>query len=656
MELKYKDLLSPIRVGNVLFRNRMTATPCNPHFVQGQEDWPTDPVITHYANKARSGAAIVCCKGNNPSLNLDTKDCHTQHFNLYNSLNHHYFVQMSDQVHYYGGKAQLLILPPMHKLAGFDASTGVRSEFVAGDGSKPTYGVEAPRELLYEIVEDYAKEAKLAKELGFDMCYMHMAYRLMFPSRFISPITNHRTDEFGGSVENRVRFPLMICEAIKKACGKDFLIEISITGEEASTHNGEGITLEDTLEFARLAQGKVDIFQIRGADIDPSQPTNVDPRVTPTRDITAAITKGIRERGYNIKTTFVGGCHNPELANEIIANGEADFIGSARSWISNPNYGQLAYEGRGEDVVPCLRCNKCHIPSPNFWYTGCSVNPEWGLEHKIERMVAPVEKKKKVAVVGGGVAGMEATLVLRKRGHDVTIYEKNPVMGGVINCMDNMELKWTLTNYKNYMIKQVEKSGARILLNTAVTSEMLKAEGYDDVIIAVGAHPAVPPIPGVDGTNVIQAVEVGAKEKDLAHNVVMIGGGEVGCEMAIFLARAGHSVTVLEMLDTLSSDSAPVHYRSMLEKAWLDEPNFHYVTKARCTGITEDGVTYIDENGEEKMIPAQSVVLATGTIPNTEDAMALDCGSYHVHYIGNCNKVGSVMSATRAAFAVASNI
>lgn len=655
MEQKYKYLLSPIEINGVLFRNRMTATPCNPHFVQGQEDWPTDAVITHYAKKAKNGAAVVCCKGNNPSLNLDLKDCHTQHFNLYNSLNHHYFVQMSDQVHYYGGKAQLLILPPMKKLSGYDCSTGILSECVAGDGSVARYGQEAPRELLYELVEDYAQEAKLAKNLGFDMCYMHMAYRLMFPSRFLSPLTNKRTDEFGGSLENRARFPLMICDAIKKACGPDFLIELAITGEEASAYEGRS-TIEDTVEFARLAQGKVDILQIRGHSIDPSQPTNVDPRVTPTREITAEITRRIREKGINMKITFVGGAHNPEIANEMIKNGECDFVGSARSWICDPEYGKKAYEGRGEDVVPCLRCNKCHIPSPDFWYTGCSVNPTWGLEHKIERMISPVERLKKVAVVGGGIAGMEAAIECAKRGHDVTLYEQAPQLGGVINCMDGMPIKWTLENFKNYMIRQTQKNNVRVHLNTKATSDMLKAENYEEVIVAVGAKPIVPSIPGVEKKNVYQITQVKENETNMAEDVVMIGGGEAGAEMAITLADAGHKVTIIEMRDQVAADAAPVHFRSMLAARFENHPNITIITSATVIEILDNTVKYLNQDGEVLSVIAGSVVLAVGMKADHEMARSFaDCGG-RVHFIGDCDKAGNVMNSMRAGFAIANNI
>ena len=655
MKLKYPELLSPLQINNVVLRNRLTATPSNAHFVQGSETWPTDAIISHYAQKAKAGAAYVCCKANNPSLNEGTeKGVHNQRFDIYDPYNHHYFVQLTDTVHYYGAKAQLLVLPPMKYVRGYDPSEGIAAEYVPGDDSAPKAGKEAPKELLYEVARMYGEEAALGKSLGFDMCYIHMAYRLMFPGRFLSPLSNQRTDEFGGSVENRARFPLMICEEIKKRCGKDFLIEVSISGEEASMFKG-GNTVEDTIEFARLAQGKIDILQIRGASIDPSNPVYMDTRPTPTREATRLITEGIRREGINMKVAFVGGCYDPKTGEEMLEKGECDLIGSARAWISNPEYGNMIYEGKEEDIVPCLRCNKCHWPRPGFWSTQCSVNPVFGFEHKIERMISPVEKKKKIAVIGGGVAGMEAAITAAKRGHDVTLYEKADRLGGVLNVMEGIDFKWTILNFRDFMIRQIEKNAVKVLLNTEATPQLLAEEGYEEVIAALGADPAVPPIPGADGANCIQAVETVAREPEMGEHVVVIGGGEVGTEMAIYIAKKGHKVSVIEMKERLADDAAPVHFRSMVQKAYEDA-GVVPITRSTCTKITDTSVFYTDADGTGHEIPADTVVLSSGMIPRSKAFMELNTGDYRVHRIGDCEAIGSIQTAMRDGFARGNNI
>ncbi|MBQ9269082.1 MAG: FAD-dependent oxidoreductase [Oscillospiraceae bacterium] len=653
MSLKYKELLSPIKINNVVLRNRLIAAPSNPHFIQATEKWPTEALITHYANKAKAGAAIVTCKGNNP---VKTTDPHSLSLDIHRGEHQHMFAQVADMVHYYGAKASYLVLPDMNIVRGYDASDGILSEFVAGDGSKAEYGKAAPKELLYQMVEAYAEEAKLAKSLGFDMCFMHMAYRLMFPGRFLSPLSNRRTDEFGGSIENRARFPLMICEAIKKACGKDFLVEISISGREDDMFEG-GLTLADQIEFAKLAAGKVDILQIRGGSIDPSQPTYLDPREIPQRLSAAAIRKGIREAGIeNLYVDVVGGCQDLNLCEEIVANGEADFIGGARAFIADPDWGNKAYEGRNEDVVPCLRCNKCHVAGPGNWNTVCSVNPEWGLEHKVGRIVKAPARRKKIAVIGGGPVGMEAALLSEKRGHDVTLYEKEDRLGGLLCAMDGVELKWTVTRFKDYLIRQVGKSAVKVCLNTAATPELIAGGDFDEVIVAIGSEPLYPPIPGLDGENVIPAVRTVAEEPEMGEKVVVIGGGEIGVEMGIYLARKGHRVELLEMGDILSPESVPVHFRSIFEKTWEEQEGFSYHLGARCVGVDPDGVRYVDRNGREQKIPADKVVLAAGMKARQTEAMTFMDGNVRTHMIGDCLKVGSIQTGLRAAYGLANNI
>ena len=653
MSHTYSHLLSPVKINNVVLRNRLIATPSNPHFVQGPEKWPTEGLISHYANKAKAGAAVVTCKGNNP---VKTQDPHSQSLDITNGTHQHYFAQVADMVHYYGAKASYLVLPNMNIVKGYDASDGVLSEFVAGDGSKPERGKAAPKELLYLMAEEYAKEAVLAQSLGFDMCFMHMAYRLMFPGRFLSPLSNKRTDEFGGSIVNRSRFPLMICEAIKNACGKDFLIEVSISGREDDLFEG-GLTIADQIEFAKLAAGKIDILQIRGGSIDPSQPTYLDLREIPQMENSAAIRRGLREAGVdNVYIDVVGGCQDLNLCEDILALGKADFIGAARAFIADPQWGVKAYEGRNDDVVPCLRCNKCHVAGPGNWNTVCSVNPEWGLEHKIERLVTPPLRLKKLAVVGGGPAGMEAAVLASRRGHTVTLYERTNRLGGMLNATEGIDIKWTLIRFRDWLIRQAEKSAVEVKLNSVATPELLKDCGYDEVIVAIGAQPAIPPIPGVNGPNVIQAVEAVARESEISRDVVIVGGGEIGVEMGLHLAKKGHQVTLLEMGPTLSPESVPVHFRSLFQSSWENQAGFTFHLNTRCTAISQEGVIYLDGEGATHTLPAGTILLAAGMRENIDEAMAFLEGTVRAHMIGDCNKVGCVQTALRAAYALAGNI
>jgi NADPH-dependent 2,4-dienoyl-CoA reductase/sulfur reductase-like enzyme len=522
----------------------------------------------------------------------------------------------------------------MGVIPGYDVSAGL----IGRDG-KPS--LEMTEDMMAKLLDDYASLTSRLRDLGFDMITMHMGYRTSLGARFLSPSINKRTDQYGGSVANRARFPMMIFNRIKQACGKDFLIELRMSGAEPGP---DGITIEDSIKLAKLLEGHIDLLQVHAGDMLATHPLSFLPPVP-----NLGMAEAIKKSGTTLSIVTIGGYQDLDQAEAVIATGKADVINMARGWIADPNLGIKAHEGRGEDVVPCIKCMRCHDSAcvQNRTYV-CSVNPTIGLEHRLEKIVKPPTDRKKVAVVGGGPAGMEAALVAAGRGHDVTLYEKSGALGGQLNFADNVSFKYSLSKFKKFLIRQVEKANIRVCLNTAADADLLAREAFDMVIGALGAEPVAPAIPGVEGKNVVLAPAVYGNEAKVATRVVVVGGGQVGCETGLHLAMCGHEVTLLEMQDKLAPDASPYYRNGLIHQMEVTE-NLKYVLNACCVGIGDE-VVYTDADGVEQKVAADTVVIAAGMKAKLDEAMALyDAGNQYV-MVGDCSEPGNVEKAIRAAF------
>jgi 2,4-dienoyl-CoA reductase-like NADH-dependent reductase (Old Yellow Enzyme family)/thioredoxin reductase len=674
---KYPNLLSPVKVGNHVLKNRLIAGMGEPYSSRGPEEFPPDGIISHYINKAKTGAGLICIdeylqrpydrhietneeilrnRFENPNpFNPD----HGNHggsgrmdnMNIVNGGCQNHLSEMSESIHFYGAKT-VFGFQFMDPYPGY----GVSDRSASKEGPEEIWQMwfpnedekEIPRELMDKYLDEVALLCTLLKECGFDGIYLHLNYRMFFFGKWLSPLTNKRTDEFGGSVENMARYPIMAMDRIKQRCGKDFII----LGSMNSRDTEGSYTFEDMIQYANLFKGHMDILQVKcGRTLDESSPMGFYKERVPALEDGALIRKG----APGLPIAINGGFEYPEECEEAIVKGQTDLVSLSRPWISNADYGVKVYEGRSEDIVPCLRCNACHVSSYHKpWVSTCSVNPEWGFEHRIDKMTSPLdERKKKVAVIGSGPAGMEAALIASERGHDVTLYEKGPKPGGLLRQISKISHKWPHKDFMNYMIRKIEKSNVKVLLNTEATKDMLAKENYDTILAAIGADPIVPSIPGVDGKNVLTGVFALGNEEAVKGDVVIIGGGEVGVDTGLYLAELGHKVTVLEMENMLARTAVPIHFYSVLMDTFRDEKNLDSVLNARCTGICSDKVTYADKDGNEHEIKADTVVLCVGMAPKHSEALNLNVPGVKLSLIGDCNRASDIQRAMRSGYGTA---
>ena len=662
---KYAHVLSPIRVGGHVLKSRFVSSNALPHFLQGPEPFPSEQVIQHMTNVARNGAAIVTFadwtnKNQRTSFNEDGK--RFPMYDLDDPSVENYLCQLADQVHYYGSYISLAIMPfaapdPMYDVyavPAVDMSTPVDPKNFRDGQVDYDIGVmtrsgkaakEMPKSMIREVIENAAQTAKRYQSFGFDMVTLHCAYRATLFSRFLSPLTNKRTDEYGGSVENRARFLMELAGRIKEVCGKDFLIEVQITPEEPG-----GTAIEDTIELARLCEGVVDIFQFRASNANLNHPTGYNSKLH-TYEVLDACAR-VKASGTKILCEPIGGFQDLDDMEEIIASGKADLIGAARAFFVDPDFYEKAKQGRGEDVLPCVRCNKCHVSSlRGRWTSFCTVNPEIGIAHKLDKLTRPAGDPKKVAVIGGGPAGMRAALYAAARGHDVTLFEASDRLGGQLKLMDAPSFKWPLVQYREYLIRQLGKSSVKTVLNTKATAALLAEEGFDVVIAALGARPQLPPVRGKEKCRSV--FETFGHEKDFGRYVVVIGGSESGAEAGMYLAENGHEVTVLTRQSGLALDATPIHYREIMQEFYAALPHFDYIPFASAEEVGDGYVIYRDKNGESQRIECDSVVGLGGMKPMQEEAMEFSGFGGDFYMIGDCREVGNIHTGSRDAYSVA---
>ena len=515
------------------------------------------------------------------------------------------------------------------------------------------------------ITNDFVICSKFAKNAGYDGIVIHGGHGFIF-TQFLSATYNKRTDEYGGSLENRSRFPIQILKAIRDAMGKDFIIELRLSGDDLYRDERHGVTPEETGMFAHMLEGIVDLIQISvGIYYDAIETHQFSSMFVPhgvNRSISAVV-----KQYTSLPVGVIGGINSPEQMEEIIATGQADYISLGRQSLADPQLANKAMNGEEDRIRRCLRCFKCFPGSPEEGYTdlpftsnelarhvgACTINPLANLPFDPWEL-KPATASRKVLVVGGGVAGMQAAMTAADRGHKVILAEESGKLGGLLFFTDVDTDKPDLRNFKDMMIREVECRDIDVRLNTKVTPELLKEIAPDELIIATGSLPSHPPIPGIE--NAVQSLEAYKGTVVPGKNVIMIGGGLIGAEQGLFLAKTGHHVTVVEMLPRVANEAYGM-YREALAREIAKE-GMELYENTRCLEIGKDYVKVQLPDGQEKTLHGDTVLYALGmkAVPTQELADAAKAAGIRVQVIGDAIKPGKVDQATRTGYLAAVSI
>lgn len=629
--MKYPHLFSPIKINNMTVRNRIVAPPIGQIF----------------AEKALGGAGIVVAGSTliEPGRSSVASGDEPYLFSRY-SVNE--AQQRIRKCHQYGAKASLELFHAGQYARVRDFAVGPMS-FVRDDGVE----VKAlDEEYMGRIADMFATAAKDAKDLGFDMVFMHFGHGWLAP-QFLSPLFNKRTDEYGGSFENRSKFPKLILEKVRAAVGMNFPVDMRISAVE---HVEGSIEFEDTLRFIKLVEPLIDTVQI-SAGLDINHEGNVH-----------MVTTNFKERmpniGYarqvkeivNIPVSVVGAVLSPDEAEELIASGTVDLVAFGRAFIADPDWPNKALYGQEDDIIPCIRCLMCYHISTGRRNVGCSVNPRFCNESFVPKNIEPADVKKKVVVVGAGPAGILAAITASKRGHDVNLYDKRPFIGGALHWVEMEHYKDEIRRYLGYLTNQLEKSNVKVSLNTEVTPEFARELAPDALFLATGADPMIPPIKGINNTNVIGFYEAIENEETVGQNVVIIGGGTIGMELGLELAELhGKNVVVVEMSGTIV-EKGNLHYKIALRQKIDVLENLVPLTNTTCEEIRENEVVVRNADDTTSIVPADTVIVAVGVAvdqPKLDTYYGITPDTFQ---IGDCLRPRTIMEAVFDGTTIASHI
>ncbi len=639
MERQYPHLSSPITLGRTTFRNRMFSAP------MGGTDIANDGCIgpkstAFYELRGKGGAAAVTVS--ELMVHPETDGSHAYHLDesILNSLACATYTADAIRRH---GAIPSLELSHSGQFAGTYMTDKSKQHGLAQWG--PCDGMRADgvpvRALTHEMIDDivasYGHVAGLAKRAGFEMLMIHGGHGWLI-NQFLSPLFNHRTDEYGGSLENRCRFAVRVLTAVREAVGPFFPIEFRLSGAEFCEGG------YDVAEGARIAQQLEPYIDLLHVSAGTYQKTFgiTHPSMFEEHGRNVFLAAEIKKH-VDVPVATIGGLNDPAQMEEIIASGKADVVYMGRALLADPYLPRKVVENRTEDIVRCLRCFTCMAERAATSTRRCTVNPIIGREMEGDEVV-PVAavRRRKVVVAGGGPGGLYAAWTAARRGHDVVLLEKEDQLGGILKSEQALPFKHEMYELTGTYERFCRAAGVDIRLSTEATPELVEELGADALIVAVGSEPLVPPIPGLNGPNVIVVNEYYRHADEVADDVVVMGGGLAGCECAVHLAQEGKRVSLVEMRDALAPD-ANVRHRPLL-MAQIEQLGVDVRLGHQALSVGEGGVT-CKVGEDEVLVPGATVICALGQRSRTATVESLRDAAPFVRVIGDAARVGTITNA-----------
>lgn len=631
-------ILQPIEVGGQTFKNRIMFPPLTTGYEKNGMISEQD--MGFYTRLAKGGVGYIVLGDVAPINSFSPTP------KLFDDSQIPAFKALADSVHAYGTKLGVQLFHPEYDVDAIN-SLFMQKKF---DEMRQRlhhdmmfFTDEVSEEMLMAIIDKMCACAVRAQKAGVDVIQIH-GDRLN--GCLCSTRMNHRTDKFGGSLENRVRFARMLTRAIRKAV-PDMVIDYKLSIVTPQRGKG-GIDEADAVQFAQwLVEDGVDMLHVAQANHTGNMADTIPPMGVQPYGFFVKIAGDIK-KAVNVPVSAVGRIVDAEMAERVIESGMADMVAVGRPLLADPDWGTKIAAGKACDIRRCISCNKgCTDAIQNRQFLSCVLNAENGYENT--RSIQPAAQKKKIAVLGGGPAGLEAARVAALRGHDVTLFEKTTTLGGQLNIACVPPRKEEMRRAAQDLIHAVCNAGVHLCMGQTRTAEQLKDAGFEAVINAVGAHSAAPRIPGIDSVNVADAWKVLAGEQQVYGTVAVIGGGMVGCETTEYLAARGCKVSVIEMMDKIAAGESTTILPTLLEnyKTYgVEQYPSHKVKEFRM-----DAVVCENKDGAEVTIPCDYIVLAMGARSNEFDAAALEAASIPVYSIGDAaGKAADISNAIRTGY------